>query len=166
MILGMSLAAFTKFHVALSLVGIGSGLLVAFGMIARRQFPTLTALFLITTAATSITGFLFPFKGVTPGIVIGIPSLVVLLIAVVARYAAHLAGAWRATWVVSAMLALYFNFFVLIVQSFEKVPALKSLAPTQSEMPFKAAQLIALLVFLVLTVLATRNFRLAVTPPV
>ncbi|HEX3940335.1 MAG TPA: hypothetical protein VHX11_02535 [Acidobacteriaceae bacterium] len=161
MILGMSLAAFTKFHVALSLVGIGSGFLVAFGMIARRHFPMLTALFLITTAATSITGFLFPFKGVTPGIVIGILSLIVLLVAVIARYPAHLAGAWRATWVISAMLALYLNFFVLIVQSFEKVPVLKALAPTQSETPFKAAQLIALLGFLALTILAVRKFRLA-----
>lgn len=162
MILGMSLAAFTQLHVLISLVAIAAGFLVAFGMIAGRSFPFLTAFFLITTALTSLTGFLFPFKGITPGIVIGILSMVVLLIAAYARYGGHMAGTWRGVWVITAMLALYFNFFVLIVQSFEKVPALKALAPTQSEAPFKVAQLVALVVFIVLTVLALRRFRIGV----
>jgi len=159
MILGMSIGTFTQLHVAISLVGIGSGLIVLFGMIGGLRLPALTALFLITTAATSLTGFLFPFKGMTPGIVIGILSTIVLLLAITARYGAHLRGAWRGTWVISAILALYFNFFVLIVQSFEKVPALRRLAPSQSAMPFKLAQLVALAAFIVLTVLAMRKFR-------
>jgi len=159
MILGMSIAAFTQVHVALSLIGIASGLIVVFGMIGGRRLPALTAIFLIATAATSVTGFLFPFKGVTPGIAIGILSTAVLLLAAIARYGGHLRGVWRGTWVIAAILALYFNFFVLIVQSFEKVPALRRLAPTQSAMPFKLTQLVALAGFIVLTVLAIKGFR-------
>lgn len=165
MILGMSIAAFTQVHVVLSLIGIAAGFVVVFGMIAGRGFPLLTTIFLITTALTSLTGFLFPYKGITPGIVVGILSIVVLLFAVAARYPGHLAGGWRATWVVSAMLALYLNFFVLIVQMFEKIPALRALAPTQSEAPFKVAQLTALVAFVVLTVLAMRGFRARILRP-
>lgn len=165
MILGMSIATFTLFHVALSLIGIGAGFIVVFGMIADKPLPTMTALFLITTAATSITGFLFPFKGITPGIVIGILSMIALLVAIVARYGRHLGRGWRGTWVISAMLALYFNFFVLIVQSFEKVPALKALAPTPAAAPFKVVQIAALLLFLALTVQSMRRFHVAVVQP-
>lgn len=159
MVLGMSLSLFTQVHVAISLLAIASGFLVILGMIVGARLPGLTAFFLCMTALTSITGFLFPFKGITPGIVIGILSLVVLLLAAVARYGAHLAGRWRGTWVISSSLALYFNFFVLIVQLFEKVPALRVLAPTQKETPFKAAQLVALLLFVALTWLAMARFR-------
>ena len=160
MILGMSVAVFTQVHVAISLIAIAAGFVVVFGMIAAKRLPLLTTLFLITTAATSVTGFLFPYHGMTPGIVIGILSLVVLLFAAVALYGGHLAGGWRATYVITAMMALYLNFFVLIVQSFEKVPALHALAPTQKEMPFKAAQLVTLVIFVVLASLATKRFRL------
>jgi hypothetical protein len=159
MILGMSLARFTQVHVAISLIAIAAGFLVVFGMIVSKRMPLMTALFLITTALTSVTGFMFPYKGITPGIVIGILSLVVLLFAVIALYGGHLAGGWRGAYVITAILALYLNFFVLIVQSFEKVPALHALAPTQKEMPFKLAQLVALVVFIVLTVLAMKKFR-------
>lgn len=159
MILGMSIATFTILHVVLSLIGIGSGFVVVFGMIAAKRFPLWTALFLITTVLTSLTGFLFPIKGFTPGIGIGILSLVVLLIAIVAYYPCHLAGAWRGAYVVTAILALYFNFFILIVQSFEKVQALKALAPTQTEPPFKVAQMATLVVFVLLSTLAYRKFR-------
>jgi hypothetical protein len=159
MILGMSLSAFTQLHVAISLIGIAAGFVVILGMLASRTFPGVTALFLITTALTSLTGFLFPFHGVTPGIVVGILSCVVLVFAIVARYAGHMAGGWRSTWIVTAILAQYLNFFVLIVQSFEKVPALHALAPTQKEMPFKLAQLAALILFIALAVLAVRKFR-------
>ena len=159
MILGMSLATFTALHVAISLIAIGSGFLVIFGMIAARQLPVLTTTFMVTTALTSITGFMFPFKGVTPGIVLGVLSLVTLAIAAVARYARHLGGAWRGTWVISASIALYFNFFVLFVQSFQKIPALHALAPTQSEGPFKIAQLFFLLLFIALIAIAFRRFR-------
>jgi len=160
MILGMSVAVFTQVHVAISLIAIAAGFVVVFGMIAAKRLPLLTTLFLITTAATSVTGFLFPYHGMTPGIVIGILSLVVLLFAAVALYGGHLAGGWRVTYVITAMMALYLNFFVLIVQSFEKVPALHALAPTQKEMPFKAAQLVTLVIFVVLASLATKRFRL------
>lgn len=159
MILGMSIATFTLVHVVISLVAIASGFLVAFGMMGGFNLPRLTALFLATTALTSVTGFFFPFKGMTPGIVVGIVSLIVLAIAVAARYGSHLAGGWRAAWVVTAVLALYLNFFVLIVQLFEKVPALRALAPTQKELPFKVAQLCALALFVAVTWLAIRGFR-------
>lgn len=159
MILGMSLSAFTQFHVAISLIGIAAGFVVILGMLLSRSLPLVTALFLITTALTSLTGFLFPFHGVTPGIVVGILSCVVLVFAIVARYPGHMAGGWRSTWIVTAILAQYLNFFVLIVQSFEKVPALHALAPTQKEAPFKIVQLAALILFIVLTVLALRKFR-------
>jgi len=159
MILGMSLATFTALHVAISLIAIASGFVVVFGMMASRSLPAVTTTFMVTTALTSITGFMFPFKGVTPGIVLGVLSIVTLAIAAIARYARHLGGVWRGTWVITAAIALYFNFFVLIVQSFEKVPALHALAPTQSEGPFKIAQSVTLLVFIAITVLAFRKFR-------
>jgi hypothetical protein len=109
MILGMSLATFTAFHVALSLIGVGSGFIVVLGMIGSRRLPVLTTTFMATTALTSITGFMFPFKGVTPGIVLGVLSLITLAIAAMARYARHLGGRWRGTWVITAAVALYFN---------------------------------------------------------
>jgi hypothetical protein len=159
MTLGMSLSTFTTFHVAISLIGIGSGIVFLFGLIAGRLYPLLTGLFLLTTIATSVTGFLFPFHGITPGIVVGILSLIVLALALLALYGRGLAGGWRTAFVISSCIALYFNVFVLIVQSFQKVPALHVLAPTQSEAPFKIAQLINLILFLVLTALAVRRFR-------
>ncbi|HUB20527.1 MAG TPA: hypothetical protein VL990_17940 [Acidobacteriaceae bacterium] len=159
MILGMSIAFFTQLHVAISLIGIASGFIVIGGMMASKRMPLLTALFLITTILTSVTGFLFPFHGMTPGIVIGILSVAILSLALIALYGGHLGGGWRGTWVITAILAQYLNFFVLIVQSFEKVPALHALAPTQKEMPFKMAQLLALVLFLVLAVFSYRNFH-------
>ena len=159
MILGMSLARFTQVHVAISLIGIAAGFLVIFGMFASKKMPAMTALFLIMTVLTSVTGFFFPYKGATPGIKIGILSLVVLLFAILARYTGKLAGGWRGTWVITAVVAQFFNFLVLVVQSFEKVPALHALAPTQKETPFKAAQLVTLVVFLLLGFLAFRKFH-------
>src|SRR5215212_5845801 len=132
---------FTLIHVAISLVAIVSGLVVLLGLLTARRLDGWTMLFLLTTIATSVTGFFFPFHGITPAIIFGIISLVLLAAAVVARYARHLAGGWRWIYVVTAMLALYLNVFVLIVQLFQKVPALKALAPTQSEAPFAVAQL-------------------------
>jgi uncharacterized membrane protein (DUF441 family) len=161
LILGMSLKTFTYLHVAISLMGIGAGFIVVIGMINRRRLVAVAALFLITTALTSLTGFMFPFKGVTPGIVIGILSLIVLVLAAIARRRVQTSGFWRGTYVISSVLALFFNFFVLIVQSFEKIPALNALAPTQTELPFKAAQLAALVIFVGLATLAYRKFRLA-----
>jgi hypothetical protein len=155
----MTTATFTLLHVLISLAGIGSGFIVMFGLLAGKPLNRWTALFLSTTVATSATGFLFPIKQVTPGLVIGAISLVVLAVAILARYRFRLSGAWRRTYVISAALASYFNTFVLVVQSFEKVPALKALAPTQKEPPFMIAQLVVLAVFLALTYGAAKGFR-------
>ncbi|HTR46251.1 MAG TPA: hypothetical protein VMM16_02535 [Verrucomicrobiae bacterium] len=157
MILGMT--TFTFVHVALSLIGILTGLIVALGLLASVRLDSLTAIFLLTTALTSITGFLFPFRGVTPGIVIGILSVVTLAIAILARYGRKLAGPWRWIYAVTLMISLYLNVFVLIVQLFEKVPALRALAPTKTEPPFKMTQLAALIVFFVWTIFAAVRFR-------
>jgi len=159
MILGMTTATFTALHVLISLVGIGSGLVVMYGLLTANRLERWTTLFLVSTAATSLTGFLFPFKGVTPGIVIGILSIVVLALAGVSRYALNLNGPWRPIYIVAASVALYFNVFVFVVQSFEKVPQLRALAPTQKEPPFAAVQLFVLLVFVVATGFALKRFR-------
>ena len=154
-----NLHAYTLVHVAISLIGIASGLVVAAGFLSAKRLDTATWFFLSTTALTSLTGFGFPFTHVGPAHVIGALSLAVLAVAIFARYGARLAGPWRWTYVVTAMLALYFNAFVLVVQSFQKAPALHALAPTQSEPPFAIAQGIVLLVFIVATVLAVRGFK-------
>jgi hypothetical protein len=153
------LGAFTAFHVLLSLVGIGAGFIAIFGLIAGRWLNLWVQVFLWTTILTSVTGFFFPFKGITPGIILGIISLVVLAISVFALRAKKLAGGWRTTFVITAVIAEWLNFFVLIAQLFEKVPPLHALAPTNSEGPFKIAQLVALIVFVALGYLATKNFR-------
>jgi hypothetical protein len=118
-----------------------------------------TALFLATTVATSVTGFGFPFTHLLPSHILGIISLIALAIAILARYSRHLVGAWRKIYVISAVIALYLNVFVLVVQGFEKVPALHALAPTQKEPPFAIAQLLVMLLFIVLTVFAAKRFR-------
>jgi hypothetical protein len=159
MVFGMSLALYTQIHTAISLIGIVSGLIVVFGMLSGKRMDGLTALFLITTALTSITGFFFPFHGVTPGIILGILSLIVLAICIPARYTFHLAGKWRATYVITAVIALYFNCFVLIAQSFQKIPSLHALAPTGKEPPFAIAQVILMVLFIVLGVMATKKFH-------
>lgn len=153
------LALFTLIHVLISLVGILSGLIVLNGMLKSQRLDGWTALFLATTVVTSATGFGFPFDHLLPSHKVGILSLVVLALAIYARYAAHLAGGWRKTYVISSVLALYLNVFVLVVQLFLKVPALHSLAPTQAEPPFAIAQLIVLVLFIVLGVRAVRRFR-------
>jgi hypothetical protein len=158
-ILGISLALYTQIHVAISVIAIAAGLITVRGMLAARMFSAVTALFLITTMLTSLTGFLFPFHGMTPGIVIGILSVILLLIAMLALYAFHLVGAWRWIYVVTSIMALWFNVFVFIVQSFEKVPSLHALAPTQSEPPFKIAQLLFLVIFVILGIFSVRTFH-------
>jgi hypothetical protein len=130
---------FTQIHVVISLVGIASGLVVMLGLLTAKRFDRSTALFLASTVATSVTGFLFPFHGFTPAIGFGIISMVLLAFAIFARYARRLAGAWRRIYVVTAMIALYLNIFVLIVQLFQNVPSIKALAPTQTEPPFLVA---------------------------
>jgi hypothetical protein len=165
-ILGMSTSTYTLVHVLISLVGIGSGLVVVFGLLAGKRLDGWTALFLVTTVATSVTGFGFPFDHLLPSHKVGIISLIVLAVAIPARYAFHLAGAWRWIYVVAAVIALYLNVFVLIVQSFEKVPTLKAMAPTQSEPPFLIAQLVVMALFIVLATFAVKRFRVLPTPAV
>lgn len=148
-----------QIHVIGSLIAILVGLLVLYGLISTRLSGPWTAIFLATTILTSLTGFpLAPF-GFDPPRAVGVISLVLLAIAVAAYYAFHLAGAWRWIFVGCAVTALYLNVFVLIVQSFTKLPFLKALAPTQSEPPFVVAQAVALLAFVALGVLAVRKFR-------
>ena len=159
MILGMSTSTFTLVHVVLSLVGIFAGLVVVFGMFGSKKLDGWTALFLATTVLTSVTGFFFPFDKILPSHIVGIISLVVLAFAILALYALHLAGPWRWIYVVSAMLALYLNVFVGVVQAFQKVPLLASLAPTQSEPPFLIAQAVVLVIFVVLGIAAVRSFH-------
>jgi len=166
MILGMSTSTYTMLHVLISFVGIGSGLAVMYGFLRAKRLDAITAIFLVTTVLTSVTGFGFKIEHLTPGLVVGGLSLVLLAIAIAARYRLHLRGAWRPIYVVTAAIALYFNVFVLVVQSFEKVPALNALAPTQKEPPFAVAQLTVLAVFIAATIVAVRKFHpdIAVNP--
>jgi hypothetical protein len=159
MIIGMSVAAFTQFHVILSLIGIASGLIVVIAMLGAKRAPALTAIFLATTVATSATGFMFHFASFGPPEIVGAISLVVLALAILALYSYKLAGAWRRIYVVTAVLALYLNVFVGVVQTFQKVAFFHALAPTQTEPPFAVAQGIVLLAFIAVGVVAARKFR-------
>ena len=155
----MILEIYTLLHVIISLIGIFSGLVVLFGLLGGKRLDCWTKWFLITTVLTSVTGFFFPFHGFTPAIGVGIISLLVLAVAIYARYPRQLAGHWRWIYVVTAVVALYFNVFVAVVQAFEKVPALKLMAPTQTEPPFKLTQLVVLALFVVLGIVAAIRFR-------
>jgi hypothetical protein len=150
---------YTIIHVIISLVGIFTGLIVLFGMLAGKRLDGWTKWFLITTVLTSVTGFLFPFHGFTPAYAVGGISLILLAIAIFARSSRQLAGAWRWIYVVTALMSLYLNVFVLIVQSFEKISTLHAMAPTQTEQPFKLAQLIALALFILLTIISVIKFH-------
>ena len=160
MILGMSLSTFTLLHVIISLAGIGTGFIVMYGLLNSKRLDGWTAIFLSTTVLTSLTGFLFPFEGLKPSYIVGGLSLIVLAVAIWARYGRHLEGASRWVYVVSAAVALYLNCFVAVVQAFMKIPALHAMAPTQSEPPFLVAQLVVLAIFVWLTYLAAKRFHL------
>ena len=153
------LTIFTLAHVAISLVGIGTGLVVMTGFLHSQRMNWWTGVFLVTTMATSLTGFLFPVDHLLPSHIVGAISVVVLVVAVVARYRKGLAGAARPVYVIAASVALYLNVFVLVVQSFLKVAALHDLAPTGSEPPFVVAQGIVLVLFVVLAVQGVKRFR-------
>lgn len=161
MVLGISLELFTLVHVVISLAGIVSGLVVAYGLLNGARLDRWTAFFIGTTMLTSVTGYLFPFHGLLPSHIVGGISILVLLLAIVARYARNLAGAWRRAYVVTVTLALYLNVFVLIVQGFRKVAVLKALAPTGTETPFNLVQLVVLAAFVLLAVAADKRFRSA-----
>src|SRR5262245_44931022 len=156
----------TAAHVVISLIAIVSGAVVCYGLIAAKRLNLWTVVFLATTVLTSVTGFIFfPIERFTPAIGVGIVSLFVLAVAIVARYYYRLAGRWRAAYVISSVVAFYFNVFVLVAQLFDKVPALKALAPTQSEPPFAVAQLVVLLAFVAIGVVGTKRFRVEQTSP-
>jgi hypothetical protein len=159
MILGMSTAAFTEFHVFLSLVGILSGIVVVLAMLATIRLPLLTAVFLLTTVGTSVTGLMFHFASFGPPEIIAVISLVVLGVAILALYVYKLAGPWRWIYVDAAVLALYLNVFVAVVQTFQKLPFFHALAPTQTEPPFAVAQGIVLIAFIALGIAAAKKFR-------
>jgi hypothetical protein len=158
-VFGMSLATYTLLHVVISLVGIATGMVALVGWIAGRERPRWTAVFLATTVATSVTGYGFPFEHLLPSHVVGAISLVVLAVAIAARYRLHLRGGWRRVYVITAAIALYLNVFVGVVQSFLKIPALAALAPRQTEPPFVFSQAIVFVAFVVLAVAAAVRFR-------
>ena len=159
MVLGMPLATFTFLHVLVSLVGIASGLIVLERFFRNRTLGVSNVVFLIATILTSATGFLFPFKAFGPPHIVGVISLVALAIALFALCAGNLVGPWRWIYVCAAILALYLNVFVAVVQSFDKIGRLHALAPTGSEPPFAIAQGIVLVLFVVLGVVALMRFR-------
>jgi hypothetical protein len=164
MVLGMSLGVFTALHVLISLIAIGTGFIVLFGLINGRLPSPWNTVFLVTTILTSLTGFAFPNTKLTPGIVLGVLSVIALAIAVLALNVFQLNGVWRRTYAISAMIALYFNVFVLIAQLFEHVPALHALAPTGTETPFKVAQTLLLILFIVLITKAAKSFHNTLVP--
>ena len=155
----MILQIYTIVHTLISLVAIFTGIVVLFGMIAGKRLDGWTKWFLTTAVLTTVTGFFFPFHGFTPAIGLGIISLPFLAITILARCSRHLAGAWRWIYVIGAVICLYFNLFVLVVQLFEKVPALHAMAPTQTEFPFKLTQLIVLIFSTALAIVAVIRFR-------
>jgi len=155
----MILQIYTIIHTLISLVAIVTGIVVVFGMLAGQRLDGWTKWFLITAVATTVTGFFFPFHGLTPAIGLGIVSLPFLALTIFARYPKRLVGPWRWIYVIGAVICLYFNLFVLVVQSFEKIPALHAMAPTQTESPFKLTQLIVLLLSIVLAIVAVIRFH-------
>jgi uncharacterized membrane protein len=159
MILGLSVGAFTTLHVIISLVAILAGIVVLFGMIGNRRLDGLTAVFLATTVLTSVTGFFFHSKAIGPPHIVGGISLVVLAIALFALYGRKMVGVWRPVYVVTAVIALYLNGFVLVAQAFDKVAFLHALAPTGKEPPFAVAQGLTLVLFVILGYLAVRKYR-------
>jgi hypothetical protein len=152
------LAALTLVHVVISLLGIASGLVVTYGLLRSQRMDGWTSIFLVTTVATSVTGYFFPFHKLLPSHILGAISLVLLAFAIAGRYKFQLAGAWRRTYSVTAVLSLWLNVFVLIAQLFMKVPALHPLAPTGSEPPFLISQTVVMVIFIALAVLAAKNF--------
>ncbi len=155
----MILQIYTIIHTLISLIAIFTGIVVVFGMLAGAQLNGWTKWFLITAVATTVTGFFFPFHGFTPAIGLGIISLPFLALTIYARYAKQLVGASRWIYAIGAVICLYFNLFVLVVQLFEKVPALHAMAPTQTEPPFKLTQLVVLALFVLLGIVAAIRFR-------
>lgn len=147
MILGLSLSTFTLLHVIISLIGIGAGFVWLAGALRGGSTRGWTEVFLITTVATSVTGFFFPFVAVGPPHIVGVLSLIVLAVTLYALYGRALTGRWRRVFVITATVALYFNTFVAVAQAFTKIAPLKALEPTGTGPIFGAAQLATLALF-------------------
>jgi hypothetical protein len=159
MVWGLSLADYTIVHVVISLIGIVSGFMVLAGLTMAYRLNVWTAIFLIFSIATSVTGFGFPAEKTTPSHIVGIISLVVLALALLARYFFQLSGRWMPIYFLSVASAQWLNCFVLVVQLFLKVPSLKELAPTQTELPFMGAQGLLLVLVIVLAFLALKKVK-------
>ena len=160
MVFGMSVETFTFVHVVISLVGIMTGFIVVALMLSSAPIAGWNAFFLVFTILTSVTGYFFPItKGLTPAHIVGAISLVILAVALYALYSQKLAGRWRAIYVASAVAALWLNFFVAIVQSFNKFAYLNKFAPTGSEPPFAVTQGIFLILFIIVGIAAVRRYR-------
>jgi hypothetical protein len=148
------MSTFTTIHVIISLIGIAAGLVVVYGFLAGLRLPSWNWVFLVFTILTSVTGFFFPFHGIDPAIVVGIISLVVLAVAVLAWQ-----KKWTKTYIVTAIIAEFFNVFVLIVQSFMKIAPLHELAPKGTEPITNVAKVLALVLFVVAAWVAIRRGR-------
>jgi hypothetical protein len=155
----MILHAYTIIHTLISLVAIFTGLVVLFGMLYGKRLDGWTKWFITTAVLTTVTGFFFPFHGLTPAFKLGIITVPILGITIYARYSKQLVGVWRWIYVIGAVVSLYFNLFVLVAQSFLKIPTLHAMAPTQTEPPFKLTQLIVLLVSVLLAIFAAIRFH-------
>ena len=158
MVLGISLETLTFIHVVISLVGIMTGFIVVGLMLQSAPIAGWNAFFLISTILTSVTGYFFPIKGLTPGHMVGAISLVTLAVALHAIYVKKLAGRWRVVYVGTAIFALYLNVFVGVVQSFQKFTYLNRFAPTGSEPPFAATQLLVLILFIIAGIAVMRRY--------
>jgi hypothetical protein len=159
------ITTFTLIHTLISLIAITAGLVVMGGLMAERRLDGWIGLFLVTTALTSITGFMFPLTQLIASHYVGFISLLILPPVIYARYRKHLLGKWRGVFVVGTALTLYLNFFVLVVQLFRRVPALLVSAPTQKEPPFVVTQILVLALFAVLSVAAFKKFPQQVSSP-
>jgi hypothetical protein len=156
---GIPTPLFLQLHVLISLIGMASGFVVVYGLLTDKPLRGWTALFLVATVLTGVTGFPLPPFGFDPPRAVGTILLVLLAVAVVALYAFQLAHAWRWVYIVSATMALYLNVFVGVIQAFQKLPILQPLAPTQSEPPFLAAQVAVLAAFVAIGVVAVIRFH-------
>ena len=157
--MSLGLEIFTIFHVVLSLIGILAGFVVVYGLLTANLLDGWTKTFLWTTVLISVTGYFFPFHRLLPAHTVGVVSLVILALCIYARYRRKLTGGWNRTYAITAVIALYLNVFVLVAQLFQKVPALKALAPTQTEAPFLIAQTVVLLAFVVIGIFSATRFH-------
>jgi hypothetical protein len=146
-------------HVVISLIAIVSGIVVAAGFLAANRHERSTLVYMVTTILTSLTGFLFPFHTVTPAIIVGSLCVLIFIPTALARYSFHLAGIWRSVFIVGAMVLLFFNCLVLIVQSFQKIPVLNALAPNGNEPPILAAQAALLVACVLVGYFSIRRFH-------